>query len=118
MEPILTAPTHSKPKKARRSSRGDARNASASTAPHPDAPAAGVGERHAFVSSEVPRDLQDRVDREVRALLRDYPYAVLGGVFGAGLLLAGGWSGRVGRLAVFAAERYFAAMATEGFGGR
>jgi hypothetical protein len=62
-------------------------------------------------------DLRDQLDHQVRALLRDSPYALLSGAFALGLIIARGWRGRLGRVAVLAAERYLASRAAERFLG-
>ena len=74
-----------------------------------------IGTAPAWLDGEALLELEDRVGRKVRAVFRDHPYAVLGGVFGAGLIVGGGMSARLGRSAVFAAGRYLLARAIEAF---
>jgi hypothetical protein len=44
--------------------------------------------------------------RKARAIVRDKPVAALGGAFAVGFLMGGGWKTRIGRLILFAANRY------------
>ena len=84
-----------------------------------------VAERDAFraagpfvlTDAERIEDLHAELGRTVRALLRDHPYATLGGAVAAGFLLGGGFRTRLGRFMLRAAGRYVLVHAVEGYLG-
>jgi len=58
------------------------------------------------INVELLEDLRDMATRKARAIVRDKPVAALGGAFAVGFLMGGGWKTRIGRLILFAANRY------------
>jgi hypothetical protein len=58
-------------------------------------------------------DIGERLGRSTRSVLREHPYAALGGVFGAGLVVGGGLIGRTARALLYATGRYMVMAAAE-----
>jgi hypothetical protein len=65
------------------------------------------------IDVEFLEDLRDTATRKVRAIVRDKPLTALGGAFAAGFLVAGGWRTRLGRVLLFAANRYLVFQAAK-----
>jgi hypothetical protein len=66
-----------------------------------------------LLDSERIADIQEEAGRKIRTLLREQPYAALGGAFASGFILGGGFRTRLGRFMLLAAGRYLLVQAAE-----
>jgi hypothetical protein len=97
------AKADAKPRKQASSARAPSRPATDGTSAPPFLP----------IDVELLEDIRDLASRKARAIVRDKPMAALGGAFAVGFLIGGGWRTRVGRLILFAANRYLVFQAAK-----